>query len=87
MHDGHGKVSEDKREAPSRASKRKGEMIEFVAQNWHSLMWSAIVLGAAIVIALIVHYVVFQVSVAWLPDFNGPVPRPANGSTELSAHG
>ena len=36
-------------------------MIQFVAQNWHSLMWSAIILGAAIGIALIVHYIVFQV--------------------------
>jgi small-conductance mechanosensitive channel len=35
-------------------------MIQFVLQNWHSLMWSAIILGAAIVIALIGHAFVFQ---------------------------
>ena len=41
------------------------EMILFVTQNWHSLMWSAIILGAAIVIALIGHLVVFRL----LPRF------------------
>ncbi len=35
-------------------------MIQFVVQNWHHLIWSAIILGAAVVIALAAHYLVFQ---------------------------
>jgi small-conductance mechanosensitive channel len=40
-------------------------MIEFVTQNWQSLMWSAIILAAAISIALIGHFIVFRL----LPRF------------------
>jgi hypothetical protein len=35
-------------------------MIQFFAQNWHNLWWSAAVLGAAIVAALIGHFIVFR---------------------------
>jgi small-conductance mechanosensitive channel len=34
-------------------------MIQFFAQNWHNLLWSAIVLAIAIAVALCVHFVVF----------------------------
>lgn len=36
-------------------------MIRFIAQNWHNLLWSAIVLAIAIAVALCVHFVVFWV--------------------------
>lgn len=36
-------------------------MIPFIAQNWHNLLWSAIILAIAIVVALCVHSVVFWV--------------------------
>lgn len=36
-------------------------MIQLIAQNWHSLLWSAIVLAIAIVVALCIHFVVFWV--------------------------
>jgi small-conductance mechanosensitive channel len=35
-------------------------MIQFFAQNWHSLLWSAVILCAAIVTALIAHLAVFR---------------------------
>ncbi|MFZ0743998.1 MAG: mechanosensitive ion channel family protein [Terracidiphilus sp.] len=35
-------------------------MIQFLAQNWHHLLWAAAILGAAIVVALIAHIVVFK---------------------------
>lgn len=34
-------------------------MIQFIMQNWHTLLWAAIVIGAAIVIALAIHWIVF----------------------------
>lgn len=34
-------------------------LIRFFQRNWHSLMWSAIILGSAIVLALIVRAVLF----------------------------
>lgn len=34
-------------------------MIQFILRNWHNLLWSAVILAAAIVIALVVHFVVF----------------------------
>lgn len=46
----------------------RGYMVQFLTQNWHSLMWSAIILGAAIVIALVGHFIAFRL----LPRF---VPR------------
>lgn len=36
-------------------------MIRFIAQNWHNLLWSAIVLAIAIIVALCVHFSVFWV--------------------------
>jgi small-conductance mechanosensitive channel len=36
-------------------------MIQFIAHNWHNLMWSAIILGGAVLVALVVHSIVFQV--------------------------
>jgi small-conductance mechanosensitive channel len=35
-------------------------MIQFFAQNWHNLLWSAGILGAAIVAALIGHFIIFR---------------------------
>lgn len=34
-------------------------MIQFVLKNWHNLLWSAIILAVAIVLALICHFVIF----------------------------
>lgn len=34
-------------------------MIQFFIQNWHNLLWAAIILAIAVVIALVVHWVVF----------------------------
>lgn len=34
-------------------------MISFFLQNWHSLLWSAIILAVAIAVALIAHFIVF----------------------------
>lgn len=36
-------------------------MIQFFAQNWHNLLWSAIILGAAIAAGLLVQFIVFRV--------------------------
>jgi small-conductance mechanosensitive channel len=36
-------------------------MIRFIAQNWQNLLWAAVVLAVAIVVALCVHFVVFWV--------------------------
>lgn len=33
--------------------------MRFFVQNWHNLLWAAIILAVAVVIALLVHYVVF----------------------------
>jgi hypothetical protein len=35
-------------------------MLAFIAQNWRSLLWSAAILGAAIGIALLAHFIVFK---------------------------
>ncbi|MGB6874715.1 MAG: mechanosensitive ion channel family protein [Candidatus Acidiferrales bacterium] len=34
-------------------------MIRSFAQNWHNLLWSAVILAAAIIFALVVHFIVF----------------------------
>ncbi|MGC1107620.1 MAG: mechanosensitive ion channel family protein [Candidatus Acidiferrales bacterium] len=34
-------------------------MIRFFAQNWHNLLWSAVILAAAIIFALAVHFIAF----------------------------
>ena len=36
-------------------------MIRFIAQNWHNLLWSAILLAIAVAVALCIHFVVFWV--------------------------
>ncbi len=33
--------------------------MQFFVQNWHNLLWAAIILAVAVVISLLVHYVVF----------------------------
>jgi|SRR5580700_588507 small-conductance mechanosensitive channel len=40
--------------------KEEAEMIRFFAQNWHDLLLSAILLGAAIAAALIAHFALFR---------------------------
>lgn len=35
-------------------------MVQFIAQDWHNLLWSAMVLGAAILAALIGHFIIFR---------------------------
>src|ERR1700751_4007533 len=37
------------------------EMIDFLRQNWHGLLLSAIFLAVAIVLALVAHYIIFWV--------------------------
>jgi small-conductance mechanosensitive channel len=34
-------------------------MTRFFVQNWHSLLWSAAILGAAIIVAVAIHFIVF----------------------------
>jgi small-conductance mechanosensitive channel len=42
------------------ASKSKMPIIDFIAHNWRALLWSAVILCAAIAIALVVHLIVFK---------------------------
>lgn len=36
-----------------------GGFIEFFKQNWHNMMWSAIILGSAVILSLVVRAIVF----------------------------
>jgi small-conductance mechanosensitive channel len=35
-------------------------VVQFIAQNWQSLLWSAAILGAAVLIALVGHFIIFR---------------------------